>query len=167
MAARVTFLWIKTWRRLARQLAQRREPLTATALNALLRQERVPMELRPAFRAVVGRWRSYHAVAVLSPTEARELVDLTNDPLHKRSHAARSEEDKKRFKRQLVLERRHYGSTVSRRFGRSAKLGKPGLGTLIALPRHLRGLWEVLDRWGAAQHDVSLPTFRRWRLVVS
>jgi hypothetical protein len=64
-----------------RQLAKREELLTVTALDAL-RRARVPMELRPAFRVAVGRWRSC-AVAALSPAEAWELGDLTNDPMHK------------------------------------------------------------------------------------
>ena len=73
-----------------RQLAKREEPLTVTALDgALLRRARVPMELRPAFRVVVGRWRSCHAAAAaLSHAEARELGDLTNDPMHKTPRTA-------------------------------------------------------------------------------
>jgi hypothetical protein len=129
--ARSTFRKIDELRRTALRLAHREEPLTPVELEALLQRERVPPELRPAFRTIVGRHQRYlNKRDDLSPEEARELATLTSDPMHKKPRETWPDGDKKKFRRQIELQKaaRAHGGPAARRQIRPWQAGRSRLG---------------------------------------
>jgi hypothetical protein len=128
----------------------------------------LPAELRGDFRSIFGRHRRYGRRQTLSRVEANELVkgvdylrDLLNEMPDRQAWTA---EEMSKFDRVVELHSAALGPSIAR------KIDSDGLVTRDIhvlegpkAPAYVRGLWKRLDEWGAARHEVTLPTFRSWR----
>jgi hypothetical protein len=149
----------------------------------------LPAELRDDFRSIVGQHRRYGRRRQLSRGAARELVrgityirGLVN---RKPDRQAWTLVEMSEFDRVVELRATALGpsatckikklikSQICRRAGSCDDEGlieiefatRDDIHVLEgpAAPAYVRGIPERLDEWGAARHEVTLPTFRSWR----
>jgi hypothetical protein len=132
--------------------------------------QRVPPELRGPFRSIVGR----HCRCILRPLrhpfppeKARELAALVSDLQEMPNRERWSRKGGAKLDRIMELRAQKYGLSIAHRIDHDLEdgLGAAGVQVLVrnATPAYLRGLWRVLDQWGADRLGVTLATFRSWR----
>jgi acetyl esterase len=164
-AALSTFWDIGQLRRLSLILAH--GDLPSEEREAILAS--LPAELQEDFRSIMGRHRRYGRRQTLSRAAVNELVkgiaycrDLLNrEPADR---LALTPKEMSEFDYVVKLHSVALGPSIA------GTIDSDGLATRDipvlegpAAPAYVRGLWKRLDSWGAASHEVTLPTFRSWR----